>query len=145
MPRSYSATELLASIRQRTLTPAAPRDFDDGSLLRLLNEKATTYLCKLIAKRNTNYLVETVDINVAAGQPSYEVPSVAMAGAVRSVVMLVGNIPYPLEEMSLPVAIATNLIPYSTGFPTGYYWMGPNIVLYPTQSQSGTLRIHYHR
>jgi len=145
MPRSYTSTELLASIRQRSFTAGASRDFQDSDVYRLLNELATTYLLKLIQKRSTNYLVETVDLTVTAGVPSYPVPSVATGGALRAITLLLAGIPYPLVEMSLPQAVATNLAPMSTQFPTGYYMMGPNIVLFPTQTLAGILRIHYHR
>lgn len=145
MPRSYTSTELLASVRQRSFTAASSRDFPDTDVLRLLNEKTTTYLLRLIAKRNTNYLVETVDLSVTAGQPTYQIPSVAMAGALRAATFLVSGIPYPLIEYSLSLAIAMNLTPMSVQFPTGYYFMGPSIVLVPTMSLAGTLRIHYHR
>jgi hypothetical protein len=136
---------LIASLRQRSFTAAAPRDFDDPSVLRLLNEKVTSYLLKLIAKRRTNFLVETVDISVQSGTAAYQVPSVAISGALRSVILIVGNIPYALIEMDLPHAVATNMVPLSTQFPVGYYFIGPNIQLWPTQSIGGILRIHYHR
>lgn len=145
MPRDYTSGELLASIRQRTFTSAASRDFQDSDVLRLLNELATTYLLRLIVRRNTNYLVEHVDTTIAAGAPYYPVPSVAIAGALRAVTLLVGGVPYPLVEMSLAQAVASNLTPMSSAFPTGYYPEGPNIVLWPTQSISGILRFHYHR
>lgn len=145
MPRDYSATELIASIRQRSFTAGAPRDFDDPSVLRLLNELATSYLLKLIAKRNTNYLVESVDLSVTTAASSYPVPSVAIAGAVRAVTLIVAGIPTGLVEMSLPQAVQTNMAPWSVAFPTGYYWQGPNVVLWPSQAIAGTLRLHYHR
>src|SRR5262249_53788289 len=131
MPRSYSTAELLASGRQKAFLANAQRDYDDTSWLRLLNEQTTSYLLKLIAKRRTNYLGETVDLSVQQGVTQFQVPSVAMAGAVRSVVMIVGGIPSPLEEMDLPVAISADLIPFSTQFPTGYYFAGPYIRLWP--------------
>lgn len=145
MPRDYSATELLASIRQRTFTAGASRDFADGDVLRVLNEQTTTYLVRLVSRRRTNFLVEHSDIPVAAGTATVPVPSVAVAGAVRSLVFIVGGIPYGLIEMDLPVAVSANLTPLQTAFPTGYYFEGPNVVLFPTQTLSGTLRIHYHR
>jgi hypothetical protein len=110
-----------------------------------MNETATDYLLRLIARRRTNYLVETVDIPVASGQPIYPIPSVAMAGALRSVVILIGNVPFALIEMDLPMAAATNLLPLQSQYPVGYYFINGNIQLWPTQAIGGTLRIHYHR
>jgi hypothetical protein len=132
-------------VRQRSFTAASSRDFSDADVLRLLNERATTYLVRMIAKRNTNYLVEHVDLPVSAAVAQVPIPSVAVAGAVRAVTLLVAGIPYALIEMSLAQAAATNLTPLSTQFPVGYYFEGPNIVLWPTQTIGGTLRVHYHR
>lgn len=141
-----TTSELIASLRQRTFTSAAARDFPDASCLRAINENINTYLLKLIAKRRTNYLVESTDVAFSGGNSTgIPIPSVAMAGALRAVTFLIGGLPYPLVEMDLSTAVAGNLAPLSSQFPSGYYFMGPYIVPWPTPSISGILRLHYHR
>jgi len=148
MPRSYTTTELLASGRQKAFLANAQRDYDDTSWLRLLNEQVTSYLLgALVVKRRTNYLVESVDLSVQPGsQPAqFAIPSQAVGGMVRSLVMVVAGIPYALEEKDLPDAVASDLIPFSSQFPTGNFFLGAFIRLWPTQAITGILRIHYYR
>ncbi len=145
MPRSYTATELLASGRQKAFLANAARDYDDISWLRLLNEQIGGYLPKLLVKRRTNFFMRNADLSVSAGTTTFSVPSEAIAGMARSVVMVVGGIPYGLEEMDLPVAVQSDLIPFSSQFPTGYYWENDHIRLWPTQSITGILRLHWYK
>jgi hypothetical protein len=143
MARDYTTTELIASVRQRAYVALSPRDWTDAAVLRLLNEQMEEYLMPKLAERRLEYGVESSDLTVMGGTAAYQIPAVAMAGKLRAVSWLLGGQTRPLSEIDLPVA--TSMQPVLTGYPTGYYFLGSQLVLYPTPAMGGTLRVFYYR
>lgn len=141
--RDYTSTELIASVQQRAYIPLAARDFGPGQILRLFNEEIDGYLVPFVAQRRMEFWVETVDVTFVNGVAA--IPSVAMGGKLRAVAYIQGGIPFMLDQVDLPVAVSTTLPPLSVQYPSKYYFMGNNVILWPTPSAGGTLRLYYYR
>jgi hypothetical protein len=141
--RNYTATELIASVQQRAFIALNPRDFGTSQILRLFNEEIDGYLVPFVAQRRLEFWVESQDVNVVAGVAT--IPSVAMGGKLRALAYLVAGTVYGLDQTDLPVAIGTPMVPLTTQYPSKYYFMGANVILWPTPSLAGQLRIYYYR
>lgn len=145
MARDYTATELIASVQQRAQIALAARDFGTAQILRLFNEEIDGYLVPFVAQRKLEFWVESTDLAVSAGTASYAIPSVAMGGKLRAIALLQGGIPYLLDQIDLPIAVASQGTQLNASPPSGYYFMGNSIVLFPPPSSGSTLRVYYYR
>lgn len=143
--RDYTANELIASVQQRAFIPLAARDFGPAQILRLFNEEIDGYLVPFVAQRRMEFWVEFQDITVAGGTAAYPLPSVALGGKLRAIAYVVGTIPFLLDQIDLPVAVAASFIPLATQIPSKYYFLGNNLMLFPPPSGGGTVRIYYYR
>lgn len=140
--RDYTSTELIASVQQRAQIALAARDFGTAQILRLLNEEIDGYLVPFVAQRRLEFWVESVDIAAVSG--TLAIPAVAMGGKLRAIAYLQGGIPCLLDQIDLPMAVASQGTTL-TGQPTGYYFMGNGFLLFPQPSGGGVARIYYYR
>lgn len=141
--RDYTSTELIASVQQRAFIPLSARDFGSAQILRLFNEEIDGYLVPFVAQRRLEFWVESLDTAFTNGIAA--IPSVAMGGKLRAIAYLQGGVPFGLDQIDLPVAVAAPLAPLTVQYPSKYYFMGNNVILWPTPSSAGTLRLYYYR
>lgn len=141
--RDYTSSELIASVQQRAFIALNAKDFGTAQILRLFNEEIDGYLVPFVAQRRLEFWVESVDAAFTNGVAA--IPSVAMGGKLRAIAFLQGGIPFMLDQVDLPVAVATPLAPLTVQYPSKYYFMGNNVILWPTPSTAGTLRLYYYR
>ena len=146
-----SVTNLLASIRDVSYVGTSTRDWDDTKLIRLLNREVDSYLMPMMMAARENHNVTYTDQTLVANQNAYYLPAKA-TGAKARAVQLVDSatsnpyyrlVEYPLEEaINFGSTLFSSVTP--NGIPTGYYWRGNQLVLFPTPRDSSYgLRIYY--
>lgn len=143
MGRDYTATELIASVQQRAQIALAARDFGSTQILRLFNEEIDGYLVPFVAQRRMEFWVESAQVTTN-GSGVGAIPSVAMGGKVRALAYMLGGIPYLLDPIDLPMAVASGNTP-QTQLPNRYYFMGNNFVLFPPPSAAALVNVYYYR
>jgi hypothetical protein len=103
----YSATSLLAMIRDATGTGTDTRDWGDQALLRTINRMVGSYLVPFILKARKNHFATSIDIPLQPGVRSYLLPSGAVGQKIRAVQLVDqnGNPSGPLQERDLEDAV----------------------------------------
>jgi len=136
---SWTTTELLADIRRLGQLPTS---ISDAELLAHANYEAQNYLSSLLLRTAEEYLTQTVDVPLVAGQARYAIPRRSVGSRVRDVALVRAGTPYHLPRLK-PEQIDS----YQTtlrGCATGFYLDAANIVLLPTPSAADTLRVRYY-
>lgn len=139
----YTTTALLAAIRRRAMLPTASDALDDTDLLAFANGELQGYIAPLLVRVREEYLVAYDTVSIVANTAAYPIPWRAIGSAVRDVQLLVGSTYVPVRRLEPGREWALS---YSASNTTQFYRMeGDNIVLCPTPTASGTLRVVYHR
>lgn len=138
----YSTTALLASIKRRGMLPASDEALTDTDLLALATEELQSTLTALLLSVREEYLITSEVQVVTAGTASYTIPARAVGQALRDVMYSSDGSSYlPLSrvepERDGDYAGAGELL--------GYELQGNAIILTPTPSTSGYLKIKYAR
>lgn len=140
----YLLSELLDSIKRRGMIPTAASALASTDFYDIANEELQAYMLDVLSDVNEEHLVSpfATDYAITASQANYRVPSRAIDGKVRDVLMSTDS---GATWTSLPRVEPTQVTEYGgTGTPEVYTVEGANIVLLPTPSTtSGTLRVKY--
>lgn len=139
----YTATGLLAAVRDITSAGSSQQDWPDADLLRLINREINGYLVPFILEFRKDYLDGSRDIPIVPGRSSYILPQNAAGGRLRAAQIVGPNgqtvselVEVPMEEGSLSNGQA--------GIPSLYYFAGNRIVLTPApQDASYSLRLQF--
>ncbi len=93
----YTSDLLLASIKTRAMIPSSQNTFQDSDLLNLANEEMETFIVGTLMRVQEEYLVVTDTVPLISGQVRYRIPSRAIGGKLRDIVMATstGNISIP--------------------------------------------------
>lgn len=136
-------TALLASVRQRAMLPDSPSaGTTDTDLLRYATEELQSRLTPWLLRVREEYLVDTQETAVVAGQAAYRVPSRAVGGKLRDVVLVRGR---NLRSLPRLAPEDVEFLP-EAGQPQAFLMRGANVVLVPAPDSAGdTLRLTYHR
>lgn len=145
MPTTYTAEELITTVRNRTMTPdTSSLGTADADILRYLNEEFMTLVMPAVKKYREEYFVQTELIPTVASQDHYRIPKRAMGMSLRDVIYRSGTSRFSMANLS-----RTRLDAVSVGdtasVPLGFYTEGPYVVLLPAPSDSGdNLEISYY-
>lgn len=147
MAVSYTTTELLNAIRRRGSIPNSQELFSPSDLIDLATDEMETLIVPQIMSVREEYFVTYKDVAVAnSSEPVYiPIPFDAIGQKLRDVVWVNNNqtltsIPrYELEQASGTVYIDTN------NRTNGFMVQGNDIVLFPSTSGSGTIRLYYFK
>jgi hypothetical protein len=140
---TYDTASLLANIRRRCSAPSSsPAGADDATLLALANDEVSYGLQPLLMKLRQDYFTATIDIPIVAGQAAYDIPARAIGVKLRDVGLVDSSGKFTsLDRMQIDQldGLAT-----TAGLPSAFYLQDTQLVLFPTPSGSGTLRVPYY-
>jgi hypothetical protein len=140
----FDNAELLSDIRDRGSLPSADLRFTDAKLLAAATIELRDVIAALLVESQANRMVYLYDRGVTAGLASYGLPSRAVAGRWQSVgwkgsgdsswtrLRQVHPEDYYLQSDT------------AKGQPTGFFVRDNALVLVPTPSAAGTLRLPYY-
>lgn len=147
----YTSSNLIQLIRDITYAGTSQRDWDDARILRLLNRLMVGYLMPMIIKARKNHTITYKDQTVVSNQANYYAPSAATGGKLRALhIVDSNNLPFAdLREGSLEeiVNFGSGIYggPIPSGTPRLYYWLGNQVVLFPTPSGlPGGLKLRFY-
>lgn len=123
------------------MLPATSEALADSDLLAMATEELQTYIMEVLTSAREEYRVFYTDVSVTAGTAQYIIPERASGDKVRDVLYLSGTSYVPLPRVE-PERVETSS---TTGSVGGYYFEDNTLVLVPTPSQAGTLRVKYLR
>lgn len=140
MPSYDTTGYLLPSVKQRGLVPTAQSTFLTADILRILNEEQLSSVVPLLLGVREEYFVKDVDTALVAGTSEYAIPTRAMGGQLRDVVVLQADGTTRNLERQYPEAV----VGASTdrGAPHSFTLRGNTLVVLPTPIAPGeTLRM----
>lgn len=137
-----TSAALLSSVRRTGMIPdSVVTASQDTDLLAHATEEIQSRLVPLIMSVREEFYVQTKDITIAANSSKYQIPSKAIGGKLRDVLLVVSGQLVNLVRME-PEELP-NLSSTSNGQPSAFYMEGAHVVLYPTPNAAGTLRLKY--
>lgn len=137
----HTTTALLASIKRRGQIPSTDETLATADFLAIADEELHLYVVPLLLSVREEYLVATQDLTIVSGTASYPIPPRAIGGKLRDVLVDSGTTYVPL----LRVEPERRGDFTASGSVQGYLLEGNNIILMPTPSAAGTLKIKYFR
>lgn len=138
----YTVTALLASVKRRGMLPATAEALSDDDFLEFANDELQTYIVPLLLSTREEYLVTYADTTTVANQANYDLPTRAIGGKLRSVLLSDGSGAF----YDVPRIEPERVDDYSlTGAPVSYYLRGNEVILVPTPTAALTLRLGYFR
>lgn len=138
----YTTAGLISAIKRKASVPANQNLFTDADFAEILDGELRTYIVPLLMRVREEYLVTSSDTSIVSGTASYEIPAQAVGKKLRSLYQVTdaGDLVEIPRLNPEDIAIDRRLVR-----PYGYYVQGDNIVLYPSPTSSGTLRMFYYR
>lgn len=88
---AWTTTELLASIKRRTGMPAASAAYTDTEILTLADEELRAYVVPFILRQREEYFLWHDEQPITDDVYTYPIPSRAIGGKLREVVLLDSN------------------------------------------------------
>lgn len=143
MAQDYTTTAMLASLKRRGMLPSitSGQAWATADYLAAATEECQTYIMALLMDANEEYGVADYDQTLVSGTASYFVPPRASGERLRDVQLLMGT-----DYVSLSRVDSRNISEYqSSSGSMVYYVEDQRIVLVPTPSTTGTLRMKYYR
>ena len=142
---AWTTDEVLVDLRRRANVPDASGDLADTDLLRILDDSIALRLGPVVRRCHVEHWVREIDTALVAGQAEYRVPSRAMGGAIKDVLLVdaAGVESGNLEQVSPEQAWRWG---QSGGRGTGgFVVLGAKVrLLQPPSTTSGSLRIRYY-
>jgi hypothetical protein len=135
----YTTTQLIVNLKRRAMVPTAQNLFSTQDFLDVLNETLKETIIPTVKSVNEEYFVTYTDTAFVSGTAAYDIPSAALGGALRNVTTVDSS----GEESKL-----SRIEPETLGSglrPNGFYVQDNQVVVYPTPTQAGTLRMRYER
>jgi hypothetical protein len=130
----YTTTDLISSIKLRGLIPTSQSTYQQADFLRLATEEMQGHIAKLMQSAREEYFVTEKDFEIVAGKSSYPIPSRAIGGALRDVLLVNGE-----QIVSLDRIEADN-VEFSQSI--GFTLKNNSVVVRPTPTSSqGKLRL----
>lgn len=144
MSYDYTTTGLLANIKRRAMLPDTSEALATADYLALADDEIQTFIVPFMMKLSEEYFVTTKDVSVTSGTANYGLPERAIGGKLRDLLYVDSSSSiYSIPRIE-PESLDTTPNPQTAvGVPTGYYFRGTDVVLYPTPGSSGTLRFVY--
>ena len=153
MANPYITDTLIPTLRLLPLMPSVQNLFTDANLLTIMTFEMSSKITPLIDNQAEEYFVHIDDIPYISGATTFQIPSRAVAGKLRSVTFVDANnnevrIPRLRLEDTMSNANATGLTINPALW--GFYIRNDKIVLYLGSTTGGTsgfvfLRLRYIR
>lgn len=143
MAQDFTTTGLLASIKRRGMLPSTSETLSNSDFLELATEELQTYVMEALLAAGEDYALDDYDISTTASTSSYALPQRASASLIRSVLYNSGNGTYaPLQRIT-PERVAS--FSSTSAHPEAFVLEDDRIILVPTPSSTGTLRLKHPR
>ncbi len=143
MSQDFTTTALLASVKRRGLIPTSEQTFTTTDYLAFATEELQTYVMNLLLSANEEYGVANTDVSVTAGTATYAVPVRAANESLRNVLLSDNNSSYyPLTRIAPQDGSSSYSV---SGSIQAYYFLDDSLVLVPSPTASGTVRLQYFR
>jgi hypothetical protein len=146
LSQDFSTTALLASIKRRGMLNSNSDALDDSDYLAVATEELQSYVQPWLLSLREEYGVADYDVSTVAGTAAYRLPPRAAGDSLRNALILANADYVPLRRME-PEAVHYEYpnLNSSAGVPVGYYFKDQDLVLVPTPSAAGSLRLQYHK
>ena len=139
-----NANQIVARVRELAYIPTTTA-FTDQKIIDSVNSEMHLSLTPAILRASGELLTETVDIPLVSGTAGYELPTRTMLSTVRQVCWVDGG---GFERPNLVRLELSQVFRYSnvSGDPLAFHLTATQIVLHPTPTTAGYLRLRYsHR
>jgi hypothetical protein len=138
---TYTTTYLLASLKRRGMIPSTAGTLTDADFLEMANEELQGATVEALMSLSEEYLVTTKDETIVSGTAAYAIPTRAVDAVLRDVLISDGS---SGGYRSLPRIEPEREEEYTnSGGVQGYKVEGNYVVLIPSPTNSGTLRLKY--
>lgn len=137
----YTSDELIEDVQGRAMLAASSKTLNTDDYLRFINDEIQSYLVPFIMSTREEFFVTSSDVSVTAATAAYPIPTRAIGSKLRNVLYLCGSDYVALDRLEPERVFAGGQTTPSQ--PEGYYIEGNSVVLYPTPSGAGTLRLSY--
>jgi hypothetical protein len=138
MAYAYTSDVLITQVKRRGMIPSSDNTLASADYISFINDEIQTSLVPLVMSTREEFYVANSDVSLTGGTASYPIPSRAIGAKLRNVQILTGTEYATLSRLE-PENVASGV----SGAPEGFYLQGNNVVVYPTPSSSGTLRLSY--
>lgn len=142
MAQDFTTTALLSSLKRRGMLPSTSETLSTSDFLAIATEELQTYVFKLLLATREEFAVASHDLSVVSGTAAYKLPSRAVGGKLRDVLLYDashGGGYVSLQRIEPAMGLAGN------GGIEGYYLQGDDVVFSPTPASSVTVRLTYFR
>lgn len=147
MTTDYTTTELIASVKRRATVPTNQNLFEDRDFVKVLSDELLATVVPRILSVREDYFVAYKDTTVVAGTQVYTIPTRAIGGKLKDVVIVDPTNGNAIQN--LPRLTYQDISLYQPGNGCGlygFYLEGNNVHLYPTDAfATKTLRVYYYR
>lgn len=142
MANPYTADALLLpALKRRGMLPNTAETLADTDYYALANDEIQSYIVPLLMKAREEHLVYTQDLTLTAGQEAYQIPYRAAGSKVRDV-LVSNSTTSGFTQLNRIEPERTGDFG-ATGSPSGYRFEGSNIIIMPSPTTGGTLRLKY--
>lgn len=133
----YTTTGLIANAQRRAQMPNSQSLFQNADFLALMTDEMHSFVVPMIKAKNDEYFVVNIDVPLVANTSTYTIPTRAIGGSLRDVVLVDANgnesdLPRLQPEFIKGDAISNNRL-------SGIYFRNDSIVFFPaiTTPQAG--------
>lgn len=142
MANPYTTTELMNSIIRRGMLMKAPNALDTADYLAFADDEIRTSILPKITALDEEYKIADYDVAVSSSTAEYAIPPRAAGDALRQVLLKVGTDDF--QPLSRVEPERRHYLSQS-GSVEGYVFEDGKIILVPSLSASGTLRLKHAR
>lgn len=148
--QAYTTTDLLESIKQRSVLPDNQDTWSNDKLLTAATEEMRSAIVPLLMSVREEYFVTSEDTAIVSGTSRYPIPERSVGMGVREVLWVDSNgnsYPMPMVTVEDGDASSAQSIWASSGnngsSPYAYRLEWNSIVLSPVPTSSGTMRVMF--
>jgi hypothetical protein len=141
MSNSYTTADIIDKVVLKAHIPLANNTFNEDDILSLGNDELQTSLLSQITSVREGYYLTFVDLDINQ-TGLYPVPSDAIAESITFLQLVNGTSVIPVNRTEFSEQLATNA-PSTTTY--GFYILGNDILVQPTPSFAGVVRMYYTR
>ena len=138
---AYTYEDVLESIKRRGMLHETEQSLEDSDFLDLYNEEVASYVVPLLKSLREEFFITPETITVSADTNDYRIPRRAVD--IRDITYSDGSAEWSLSRLEPEEAVERYGANASSGAPQAFYLQGNYIVLCPTPSEGGTLKIPY--
>lgn len=132
---------LLPALKRRGMLPNTSETLADTDYYALADDELQSYIVPILIKAAEEYLIYTEETSLTAGDDTYPIPYRAAGGKIRDIWLSNGN---TTSYKQLQRIETERIGDYSaSGSPVGYRFEGANIIIMPSPTTGGSIRVKY--